>query len=87
MGHVSQMAAGLTHWVSEENLGRIGARVARVVIVSGDEDNLVRPAGSRALKKGMAEAELVEWAETGHAIHGQWAARFNTLVEQAVCSK
>jgi len=84
MGHVSQMAAGLTHSVSREGLGQISASIPTVTIVTGDEDNLVRPSMSRALKACMPEAELVEWSGTGHGIHIQRRRWFNELVERTV---
>jgi len=87
IGHFSQMAAGLTHYVDEAKLERIGGSVPHVTIVTGDTDHLVRPAMSRKLKGGMARAELVEWNDTGHAINLQHQGRFNRLVEQTVRGK
>lgn len=82
MGHVSQMAAGLTHYVSKAQLGKISASIPKVTIVTGDDDHLVRPRMSRALKAAMPEAELVEWEGTGHGIHVQRRRAFNSLVER-----
>ncbi|KAF9443632.1 alpha/beta-hydrolase [Macrolepiota fuliginosa MF-IS2] len=82
MGHVSQMAAGLTHRVSDAQLARISERVPKVTIVTGDEDHLVRPAMSRALKRAMRSAELVEWTGTGHGLHVQHRRAFNLVVER-----
>jgi len=84
MGHFSQMAAGLTHYVDEAKLERIGGSIPHVTIVTGDTDHLVRPAMSRKLKAAMARAELVEWQGTGHAVNLQHSRRFNRLVEQTV---
>jgi pimeloyl-ACP methyl ester carboxylesterase len=84
MGHVSQMAAGLTHSVDEEGLRKISESIPKVTIVTGDEDQLVRPQMSREMKAAMGSAELVEWAGTGHALHCQWAKRFNGVVERTV---
>lgn len=80
----TEMAAGLTHSVSREGLGQISASIPTVTIVTGDEDNLVRPSMSRALKACMPEAELVEWSGTGHGIHIQRRRWFNELVERTV---
>jgi pimeloyl-ACP methyl ester carboxylesterase len=82
MGNISQMAAGLTHRVTPEQLRTIGRSVPKVTIVTGDEDHLVRPWRSRELKRYMPEAELVEWTGTGHAIHLQRRKEFNALVER-----
>lgn len=87
MGHVSQMAAGLTHHVSKEKLSRISKSIGRVSIVTGDEDHLVRPRMSREIKEAMGEAELVEWKGTGHGIHAQWTKRFNELVERTIVGR
>ncbi len=82
MGHVSQMVAGLTHSVSQEGLRKISGSIGKVTIVTGDDDHLVRPSMSRALKASMPEAELVEWQGTGHGIHVQRRRWFNDMVER-----
>ncbi|KXN93319.1 Putative aminoacrylate hydrolase RutD [Leucoagaricus sp. SymC.cos] len=87
MGHVSQMWAGLAHYVDEAGLRKISASVPKVMIVTGDEDHLVRPKMSREMKRCMPEAELVEWSGTGHAVQAQWQRRFNELVERTVCAE
>ncbi|KAF8897119.1 Alpha/Beta hydrolase protein [Infundibulicybe gibba] len=81
-GHISQMAAGLTHYVSPERLRSISSSIPKVVIVTGDNDHLVLPVHSQELKACMPEAELVEWEDTGHAIHAQRPDRFNELLER-----
>jgi len=87
MGHLSQMAAGLTHHVDEAKLERISGSMPHVTILTGDTDHLVRPTMSRKLKAGMARAELVVWEGTGHAINWQHRRRFNRLVEQTVLGR
>lgn len=82
MGHISQMAAGLTHYCSPERLRLISSSVPKITIVTGDEDNLVLPRNSRRIKACMPEAELVEWEGTGHGINSQWPKRFNELLER-----
>ena len=52
-GHLSQMAAALTHYLSPSRLAFIGARIPKIVIVTGDKDDLVAPEGSRKLWRGM----------------------------------
>ncbi|KAF8992925.1 Alpha/Beta hydrolase protein [Cyathus striatus] len=82
IGHISQMSAGLTHYVSPERLRIISASIPKVTIVTGDVDNLVRPSGSYRLKEAMPEAELVQWKNTGHGLHTQRVKEFNALVEK-----
>ncbi|GJE96946.1 alpha/beta hydrolase [Phanerochaete sordida] len=82
MGAFSQMFAGLTHHVRPEQLRAIARSVPKVLILTGDEDNLVRPKCSLYLKSQMPEAELVQWEHTGHGIHVQWRERFNELAER-----
>ncbi|KAI0056226.1 alpha beta-hydrolase [Artomyces pyxidatus] len=80
IGALSQMWAGLMHHVQPSRLRRISAAIPKVLIVSGDDDHLVRPSESRYLKNHMPEAELEVWEGAGHALNGQYAARFNELL-------
>lgn len=82
LGSISQMAAGLTHYVSPARLNTISKSIPKVLIITGDKDHLVDPKNSHHLKKHMPEAELVEWTGTGHAIHLQRKERFNDLLER-----
>ncbi|KAF9468764.1 alpha/beta-hydrolase [Collybia nuda] len=82
LGHISQMAAGLTHYCSPERLRSISSSVPKITIITGDEDNLVLPRGSRRIKSCMPEAELVVWEGTGHGVNAQWPKRFNELLER-----
>ena len=82
MGTLSQMAAGLTHNVSPERLRHISKSIPKVLIITGDEDHLVRPDCSVHLKEQMPEAELIQWEHTGHGIHVQWNSRFSALLER-----
>ncbi|KAF8875328.1 Alpha/Beta hydrolase protein [Gymnopilus junonius] len=97
MGHISQMAAALTHYVSPERLAYIAANVPKVILVTGDDDHLVRPSCSvriyEAMKNGLSKSdaesnsrrvELQQWEETGHGIHAQREDQFNLLVERCV---
>ena len=85
------MAAALTHYVSPSRLAFIGAQIPKTIIVTGDEDHLVSPEGSRRLWRGMmgnvdveGKVELVQWEGTGHGIHGQREREFNELVARCV---
>ena len=84
MGTLSQMCAGLTHYVSPERLHKISQSIPKVVIVTGDEDHLVHPNNSKYLKDNMPEAEYVEFSNTGHAIHLQWPKRYSELIERTI---
>ena len=81
MGAVSQMWAGFTHHVQVERLAQISQTIPKVMILTGDEDHLMRPTSSAYLKKHMAEAEYVVWKDTGHVVNMQHVERFNTLLE------
>ncbi|KAG6874020.1 hypothetical protein C0995_007977 [Termitomyces sp. Mi166 len=82
IGHISQMAAALTHHCIPDRLRFISSSIPKVVILTGDIDNLVSPAHSLELKASMAEAEYIQWAETGHGIHIQRKNQFNELLER-----
>jgi pimeloyl-ACP methyl ester carboxylesterase len=92
------MAAALTHNVSHSRLAFISARIPKIMIVTGDEDYLVSPEGSRKLWRGMTgnqdiingkggqdlRVELVQWEGTGHGIHVQREREFNELIARCV---
>ncbi|KAF7356637.1 AB hydrolase-1 domain-containing protein [Mycena venus] len=80
IGHVSQLAAALTHYVSPDKLRRISEAIPKVVILCGDEDSLVDLRHSRDLKASMPEAEFIQWKHTGHGIHSQRPTEFRDLL-------
>ncbi|KAN0125575.1 alpha/beta-hydrolase [Russula decolorans] len=82
LGALSQMWAGFTHHVQAERLAQISKTIPKVVILTGDEDHLVRPTSSAYLKKHMPEAEYVVWKDTGHVLNLQHVVRFNALLER-----
>ncbi|KAG6841335.1 hypothetical protein C0991_012160 [Blastosporella zonata] len=82
LGHISQMAAGLTHHCSADRLRLISSAIPKVVILTGDIDNLVLPSHSLELKASMPEAEYIQWKETGHGIYNQRPKQFNALLER-----
>lgn len=92
-GSISQMIAGLTHSVSPERLAYIAANIPKIVIVTGDTDNLVHTSGSERLKAAMCDksdqdsnrVEFLKWEGVGHAIHMQMESQFNELIER--CAK
>ncbi len=82
LGAVSQMWAGFTHHVEAERLAQISKTIPKVLILTGDQDHLVRPSNSAHLSKRMPEAEHVVWKDTGHVVSMQHVERFNTLLER-----
>ncbi|KAJ7871486.1 alpha/beta-hydrolase [Mycena olivaceomarginata] len=82
IGALSQMCAGLTHHVTSERLRRISETIPKVLILTGDEDNLVSPANSVYIKSCMPDAELEQWENTGHALHVQRPKKFNKMLER-----
>ena len=84
MGTLSQMFAGLTHYVAPERLHKISRSIPKVMIVTGDEDYLVHPRNSEYLKANMPEAEYIVFPKTGHAIHLQWPKRYSELLERVI---
>ncbi|KAJ7131750.1 alpha/beta-hydrolase [Mycena crocata] len=80
IGHVSQLAAALTHRVSPDQLRQISKTIPKVVILCGDQDLLMDLQHSRDLKACMPEAHLVQWEDTGHGIHSQRPAEFRDLL-------
>jgi pimeloyl-ACP methyl ester carboxylesterase len=81
MGALSQMWAGFTHHLQAERLAQISKTIPKVVILTGDEDHLMRPSNSAYLKKHMPEAEYIVWKDTGHVVGMQHVERFNGLLE------
>lgn len=65
VGSLSQMAAAKRHYVSPDRLKTIAASIPKVYIMTGDEDNLVRPENSHHLKSCMPEAEFEVWEHSG----------------------
>ncbi|KAG8738973.1 hypothetical protein FRC10_006305 [Ceratobasidium sp. 414] len=85
VGTLSQMAAGLTHHVSADRLRQIAKDIPKIVLATGDEDNLVSPRCSEWIKECMGpQVELEKWEHTGHALHIQRPERFNALVERVI---
>jgi pimeloyl-ACP methyl ester carboxylesterase len=82
IGAISQMWAGLTHHVEANRLAQISKTVPKVLILTGDQDHLVRPSHSAYLSKHMPEAEFIVWKDTGHVVSMQHAERFNKLLER-----
>ncbi|KAH9174894.1 Alpha/Beta hydrolase protein [Lactarius sanguifluus] len=56
LGAISQTWAGLTHHVGAKRLAQISKTIPKVLILTGDQDHLVRPSNSAYLSKYMPEA-------------------------------
>jgi len=82
VGGLSQMFAGMTHHVSAQKLRQISQSIPKVLLATGDQDFLVAPHNTVYLKKHMEEAEVVEFQNTGHALHYQRYREFNALLER-----
>lgn len=82
IGSLSQMWAALTHHVSPTRLQQISSSIPKVLLVTGDDDNLVDPGNTLTLKQSMKEAELVQLKDTGHGIHYQRRNVMNALLER-----
>ncbi|KAL7414118.1 Alpha/Beta hydrolase protein [Mrakia frigida] len=81
--NLSQSLAALTHHVSPSRLRLINEQVPKIVVLTGDEDSLVRIGESaRLVKEGLTRAEAVVWEGTGHAIQLQRPKWFNALLER-----
>ena len=100
LGRISQTIAALRHHVSPSRLAFISERIPKIIIVTGIEDHVVAPEGSRRLWRGMTSnkkdinwkggqdlnrrVELVQWEDVGHGIHLQRAREFNELLTRCV---
>ena len=84
MGTLSQMCAGLSHYVSPARLSEISLSIPKVVLITGDVDHLIHPQNTLFIKQHMPEAELIQWEDTGHGLHYQRKKMFNALVERAI---
>lgn len=84
-GALSQMAAALTHRVTPERLHQIARDIPKIVVVTGDQDNLVSPKCGQWIKDCMGpKVEFEKWEHTGHGLHIQRPGRFNALVERVI---
>lgn len=81
-GALSQISAGLTHHVPDEDLVKINESVPHIKILTGDCDNLVHPVHSKHMHQVMPSAEYEVWPGGGHVLHVQWPSRFNAMLRQ-----
>ncbi|KAG8829657.1 hypothetical protein FRC17_006219 [Serendipita sp. 399] len=83
-GSISQTAAALSHKVAPERLRKIGTSIPKVLILTGDTDNLIRPVNSEWLHQHIPQAEYQVWEGAGHGLTGQYPRRFNELLERVI---
>lgn len=76
------MIAGLTHHVPPSRLREISKNIPKVVIITGDFDDLVHLHKSYYMRDHMPEAEFIQWENTGHGIHMQYPKRFCQELER-----
>ncbi|KAG8889143.1 hypothetical protein FRB98_005618 [Tulasnella sp. 332] len=84
VGALSQMYACLGHYVSQERLATIAKSIPKLTILTGDEDNLVRPTNSYWLARCMPEAEFIVWKGAGHGILGCRPKEANELLARVM---
>jgi pimeloyl-ACP methyl ester carboxylesterase len=81
LGAVSQMWAVWTHRVKPGRLRTISEVIPGILIVTGDEDHLVRPENSRYLHEQLPGSQYEVFKGFGHGLPGQDPPRFNALLE------
>ncbi|CAO1639121.1 unnamed protein product [Sympodiomycopsis kandeliae] len=85
-GSMGQFRACLTHRVSNEQLQQIAEKVPSILIVTGDWDNLVKPANSHHLAKYLAvdgnKSTFIVIKGAGHALHAQDPDRINSELQK-----
>ncbi|CAD6932065.1 unnamed protein product, partial [Tilletia laevis] len=83
-GILSQIAAVVSHRVTNGQLAKINIGIPAISIVTGDVDHLVNPGNSVHLAKNMPKARLVQMKETGHALPMQRTEELNALIEETI---
>ncbi|KAK0522094.1 hypothetical protein OC834_006405 [Tilletia horrida] len=83
-GTLSQIAAVVTHRVTNAELAKINTSVPAITIVTGDEDHLVNPGNSLHLAKQMPKARLVQMKQSGHALPLQRSDELNAVIEETI---
>lgn len=76
------MAAALSHHVTPDRLRKISTSIPKVIIITGDSDNMVNTSNSQLLKKHMPEAEFILKEGGGHGLTMQYRTWFNETLER-----
>lgn len=85
LGSVGQLRAALTHRVTNAELAKIAESVPSILILTGDWDNLVKPANSYHLAKHLATHDRTTFTVVkgaGHAVQAQYPDRLNDELEK-----
>jgi pimeloyl-ACP methyl ester carboxylesterase len=83
-GSLAQTSAASTHNVTPEQLQLIAKNIPKVLILTGDTDDLISPVNSEWLAKNMPGADYQVWPGTGHGLIGQEYQKFNELLEKVI---
>lgn len=82
---LNQMYAAVRHWISPERLAKIKEAMSptdkRVLVITGTNDNLVKPTNSFYLADKL-QAELKVYAGAGHAVITEKFQEYNQLIEE-----
>ncbi|ORY05978.1 alpha/beta-hydrolase [Basidiobolus meristosporus CBS 931.73] len=78
-GIYGQLSAVMRHYVSKDRLHKIRDFGYPILVVTGTEDNLIRPTNSHYLAKEL-NARLEVFENSGHAIPAEQEDRYNSLI-------
>ncbi|PWN38752.1 alpha/beta-hydrolase [Ceraceosorus guamensis] len=84
---VGRIAATMTHHIPDKDLKMIGERVPYVAIVTGDDDDVIKPCNSVHLAKVMSSAKLTVLKGVGHAAHIQSPSAIDRILKEAIASQ
>jgi len=79
-GVIGQMGAVSTHYVSIDNLKKLQQSGIPIVIMTGTDDNLVKPSNSHSLKEYLKPAEFLVFEGAGHAVNVECFDEFNACI-------
>ncbi|KAF9175054.1 hypothetical protein BGX20_008511 [Mortierella sp. AD010] len=81
--NVAHCWAALTHYVSAKRLAQLRATGIPILVVTGTEDNFVRPSGSYYLQKQLG-CKLVVFKGSGHIIPSEQTIAYCKLFEELI---
>ncbi|MBW0486546.1 hypothetical protein O181_026261 [Austropuccinia psidii MF-1] len=85
-GSLGQLWGAVTHSLSRDALGKVSEdlKPAKVLVLTGDSDEIINPARSSELHKFLPGSELVIFKSGGHALCYQVPQEFNALLERVM---
>jgi pimeloyl-ACP methyl ester carboxylesterase len=83
-GGLAQTAAATGHNVTAAKLAEISRNIPKILILTGDVDDLIKPVNSEYMAQNMPEAEYQVWQGYGHGLIGQNPKRFNETLERVI---